>query len=369
MRRSGLLMLLVVLVTACAQAPRPGEPVRVILFIGDGVGTAYWSAARFARDRLAVEDFPVVGLMDTRSASHRVTDSAAGATVLSAGVRTYNGAIGVGPDSVALPGVLRLAAERGMSTGLVATCAITHATPAAFVGQVPNRAMQAKIAEQIAAADVTVLLGGGRGYFDGGLRADSVDLLTAMIRDYVYVEDGVGLRALDTDTVRKLLGLFAREHVPAAMAREPTLAEMTRAALAVLDANPAGFFVMIESSQPDWRGHENAPLDELMAEMLDFDDAIAEALAYRQRRPETLIIVVGDHETGGLTLVERRGELVARWGSTDHTAEWVPLFAVGPGAERFGGIVDNYVVGRLLLEHVAEGAPARLAARGRQRGQ
>lgn len=357
-----------------AQTP-PGAPPRVILFIGDGVGTAQWTAALFAADHtLAVQQLPVLGLVDTRASDSKVTDSAAGATAYAAGVRTFNGAIGVGPDSQPVPTVLEIARERGLATGLVATSTITHATPASFAAHVPSRAQEVEIARQMAARPITVLLGGGRQYFDPSRRPDSLDLIAAFKERGVYVESAADLAALKLDTVRALVGLFADGHMAGAAPRlaiqryadpaippdtvivpprRPTLPDMTRAALSVLERDPEGFFLMVEGSQPDWRGHENAPLDLLTAEMLDFDEAIRVALDYRARRPETLILVVADHETGGLALhYDEAGAFSAHYTTTGHSAALVPLFAVGPGAEAFGGIRPNHEIGRLLLERI-----------------
>lgn len=338
-------------------------PTRVILIVGDGAGTGYWTAAAFAADKLAVRQFPVSGLVDTRASNSKITDSAAAATAYGAGVRTYNGAIGVDPDTNAVTTVLEVARSRGMATGLVATSSITHATPAAFAAHVPNRNMHREIARQIVAADVDVVLGGGRKYFDGARRPDSLDLLTTIRDAYSVVATAEELRALDSQEVTRLFGLFATEHMPRAAARSPTLPEMTEVALAVLDHNPAGFFLMVEGSQPDWRGHDNEPLDVIAAEMLDLDAAIGVALDYQRRRPETLIVVTADHETGGLAVqfadptdhadhVAGPTDLVARYTTGSHTAEMVPLFASGPGAERFGGIKDNWRIGELLLDTV-----------------
>lgn len=341
-------------------------PTRVILFIGDGVGTAYWSAARFAQDRLAIEEFPVVGLVDTRSSSHKVTDSAAGATVYSAGLRTYNNAIGVGPDSVPVQTVLERAAEKGMATGLVATSTITHATPGSFGAHVPHRRMESEIARQLARQPLTVALGGGLKFFDGSA-PDADDLLPALRERFTFVTSGAELRALQLDTVRTLFGLFAAEGMPAAHeGRTPALAEMVGTALQLLDREPNGFFAMFEASQPDWRGHDNRPLDEVTAEMLDYDKAIRVALEYQARHPETLIVITADHETGGLSLVQdRSGGLEARYTTTGHTGSMIPLFAKGPGAERFAGVKDNYRIGQLLREVVEQ---ARTAPRAKAVG-
>jgi alkaline phosphatase len=347
-----------------------------------------------------------MGLVKTRSSDSKVTDSAAAGTALSTGVRTYDGAIGVDPDSNSVTTVLELAQGSGMATGLVATSSITHATPAAFASHVPDRNMGWEIARQLAEADVDVILGGGRRFFDPNTRPDSVDLHSDVTARYPYVETAAELANLKTNEIHKLFGLFAEDHMPAEPLRSPTLPEMTRAALEVLDHDPDGFFLMVEGSQPDWRGHDNEPLDAVVAEMLDFDRAVAVALEYQGSHPETLIVVVADHETGGLaiqqagsgrlmteaagaidstvarlaeisgfadpelailadsatgsmtrlsSLLRRRARemgdssvLVARYTTGGHTAQMVPLFASGPGAEQFGGIQENWRIGELL---------------------
>jgi alkaline phosphatase len=336
------------------EAVAQETPTRVILMIGDGAGAGYWTAAIYAANDLAVKQLPVGGLVDTRSSNSKITDSAAAATAYSAGIRTYNGALGVRPDSTVVPTVLELARDRGMATGLVATSSVTHATPAAFASHVPDREMMWEISRQMVDAEVDVVLGGGRAYFDPARRPDSLDLLGEIRADHTYVETADELAALNTAGVDRLFGLFTEEHLPAAPTRSPTLPAMTRAALEVLDHDPDGFFLMVEGSQPDWRGHDNAPMDAVVAEMLDFDQAIGVALDYQSRHPETLIVVTADHETGGLA-IQKSGaeELVARYTTGNHTAGMVPLFASGPGAEEFGGMKENREVGRLLMERVS----------------
>ncbi len=366
--RSVVALPLIAVTASCAAHSGPVQvqesPTRVILFIGDGAGTAHWTGAALAADGLAVTRFPVMGLVQTRASDSKITDSAAAATAYSGGVKTYNGAIGVDPDTNSVPTVLEIARDRGMATGLIATSSITHATPAAFVAHVPNRNMEFAIARQIAAADVNVILGGGRRFFDPDRRPDWLDLLSEVAANYAYVETEAELRGLDTSEVTKLFGLFSVEAMPPAPFRSPTLPSMTEAALAVLDKDPDGFFLMVEGSQPDWRAHDNDSLQAVVAEMLDLDQAIGVALEYQRRHPETLIVVTADHETGGLSIqmagqsdmtthaqhVGGASDLVARYTTGSHTAEMVPLFAAGPGAERFGGINDNARIGSLLIE-------------------
>lgn len=361
MRPRHLVILLAL--TGLGAVPYPGtqvpdRPDRVVVFIGDGVGVSYWTAARFAAGRLSVDRFRVMGLVDTRSSDSWITDSAASATAYAAGVRTYNGAIGVGPDSVPVPTVLEAARERGWATGLVATSSVTHATPAAFATHVVSRARQFDIAAQLAASGVDVLLGGGTRWFAGGTRPDGDDVLGALGRSHALVGTAEELRAVDLGSTTRLAGFFAADGMPPASERAPTLLEMTRAALEVLDHDPDGLFLMVEGSQPDWRGHDNQALEVVVGEMLDFDAAIGAALDYQDRNPGTLVLVVSDHETGGLALelapahARAPGDAPRPWAdytTTGHTAQMIPLFARGPGAEAFGGIRDNDEVGRILM--------------------
>ena len=351
---------------AATPAVAEAAPVRnVILLIGDGVGTAYWSAAKLYTDSLQVQRMPVVGLVDTRSSDSRVTDSAAGATVYAIGERTYNGAIGVGArcaamwrtDSLALKAdlagcdgretVLEFARTKGLGTGIVATSSITHATPASFVAHVPYRRMQPEIAAQIVARPADVMLGGGLGFFDGSLRPDSQNLMGALCQGAVCLTTAAELDAYRADD-RRLVGLFAKNQPEAAPTRQPTLPKMTQVALERLSRNPKGFFLMIEGSQPDWRGHANEPIQTVIDEMLDFDRTIGVVLDFARANPGTLVVVTADHETGGLAVGEQADTLTGAYTTDYHTGSMVPLFAYGPGAERFAGIQENYVVGRMI---------------------
>ncbi len=203
----------------------------------------------------------------------------------------------------------------------------------------------------MARQNIEVILGGGRRFFNG-TGPGSQDLFPTMT-GYTIVETADALAEIDLDEVTALVGLFEEGPMPAAPSRRPTLSEMTDVALQVLAKDPDGFFLMVEGSQPDWRGHQNQPLEDVVAEMLDFDAAIGRGLAYQREEPGTLIVVVADHETGGLAVGANAGDsLVGRYTTMGHTAQMIPLFAAGPGAERFGGIIDNYRVGELLIAAV-----------------
>lgn len=349
-RRPALLVALLTLAgTGCADQPE--RPDRIIFMVADGAGVTHWTLALFADSALAVGEFPVTGLVDTRGADHEVTGSAPGATAFATGRRSFMGAIGVGADSLPAETAVEIASARGMATGLITTTYVVDATPAAFAAHNPSRAELADIAAQMSEAGLTVLMGGGRRAFDASWRPDSVDLITQIRREHTYVETAEGLDGLDMDTVTSLVGLFAEGGMGIVPERSPTLSSMVQAALTVLDRDPDGFFLLIENEETDTQAHRNASADTVAAEMLDFDRAVGLALAYHREHPQTLVIVTADHETGGGTLVpgeNRAAEL--RYATGDHTAALVPLFAIGPGAEAFGGLKANDEVGRMLLQ-------------------
>jgi alkaline phosphatase len=329
-------------------------PTRIILFVADGGGVGYWTAAALTMDSLAVDEMPVLGLIETSSADRVVTHSGEAATAFATGFRSFYNAIAVGPDSQPRTTVLEVAQSHGMSTGLITTTELVDATPAAFASHVTNRGRKSEIARQMADHDVTVLLGGGRRAFERAMLPDSQSVLASMRRHYTYVEDAAGLAAVRPDTVHRLLGLFAPVDMPMAPSRRPSLATLARTALAVLDQNPRGFFVLIETEETDTQGHRNAPFDVIAREMRAFNETVRVGLDYQRRHPETLIIVLGDHDTGGLAVLQDSTHQVpvAAYLTGDHTANLVPLFASGPGSQAFGGIIRNDRIGQLLLQAV-----------------
>jgi alkaline phosphatase len=370
-------MSLAVALTSCASLPRvtaaPEDyPSRVILMLADGAGLTQWTAALHAGSPLSVQSMPVVGLIDTPSASHRVTDSGASATAYATGRRTVNRAVGVGPgcpeilrrDSAAvranpamcdpLESVLDVARARGRAVGIVTTASVIDASPAAFVARSPSRYWYDEIADQYVAAELDVLLGGGRGYFEGGSRYDRRNVMEALCQGAHCITTTDELDRYSPDD-RRLVGLFTGGAMPGVAERQPTLPRMVRAALERLDRNPAGFFGMFESEGTDDAGHSNVSLAEMVSEMIDFDRAVGVALDFARRTPGTLLVVLSDHESGGMSILERGDSVFAAYTTGGHSGTMVPLFAFGPGAERFGGIRRNDEVGRILMELVAGG--------------
>lgn len=353
-RRLALIVLLVVVATSCYAAAKPDN---IILLIGDGMGIGPVSAARCAgpgRDgRLAMDTMPYTGLALTYAANALVTDSAAAATALATGVKTTNGTISLDPEGKRLKTILEVANELGKSTGIISTKFITDATPACFVAHIDSRGRNVDIAEQIVASKVNVVLGGGRQYFlpkdAGGKREDNRNLLDeAKNRGFDVIDSA---EEMAESTSNRLIGLFA-PNIMTSERPEPTIEEMTSKAISILARNARGFFVMSEGGKIDSMGHGN-DAEGMVRELLMFDDAVRAALEFAKKDGRTLVVVTADHDTGGLAVREPDKDHPAftpGWVCTGHTANMVPIYAFGPGAERFTGTHDNTELPKIMAD-------------------
>lgn len=350
----------VLLGTACGPAgpaDRTGAgtdstptPTRVVVMIADGAGLSHWTMAYMADPSIGVSDMQI-GLVDTQGADHVVSGSAPTATAYATGVRTFMGAVGVGPDSLPVENATEAAAARGLATGLITTTSIVDATPASFALHSPTRYAFPELSRQLVDRELTVVLGGGRMSFDGRAQGDDGALMDRIRSGYTYVETIEELTAVDPPSTDRLFGLLAQGDMGIVPDRgETALTTMVEKALGVLDRDPDGFFLMIENEESDTQSHANADMDTLVGEMLDFTAAVQLVLDYQATHPETLVLVTSDHETGGVSLdYDDNRDVVMGYSSGSHTGIMVPLFARGPGAEAFGGILRNDDVGRALL--------------------
>ena len=302
---------LLALLCSAGSVMAESAPKNIIYMIGDGMGPAYTTAYRYFKDDPntkvvdpTVFDTILRGMAHTYPDDHTyVTDSAAGATALSSGHKSYNGAIAVDTDKKPVKTMLEVAKERGMTTALVATSQINHATPASFAShnesrrnydEIANDYIDNKIAGKL---PVDLMLGGGTKYY---VREDRNLVEEFKAAGYQYSDDFAAMNDLKQVPA---LGLFAEVGLPFALDENPTrLTQMTTKALDLLDdQNDKGFFVMIEGSQIDWCGHAN-DIACAMGEMDDFAKSIEQAKAYVDKNPDTLLVITADHSTGGLTL-------------------------------------------------------------------
>lgn len=281
----------------------PSRPKNLIIMIGDGMGPAYTSAYRYFKDNPDTEEVEqtvfdrlLVGMASTYPArvSGYVTDSAAAATALATGSKSYNGAISVDTQKQPLETIMEKAKKRGLSTGVAVTCQVNHATPAAFLSHDESRKNYDQIAASYINSNADVILGGGQKYFTPAM----LDAFTT--KGYQVLNDFSQLAAVNQT---KVLGLFAEIQLPWAV-DEPDahrLSTMTNKALTLLSQNPQGFVLMVEGSQIDWAGHANDIVD-AMGEMDEFAHAVEAVEQYVRSHPDTLMVVTADHNTGGMSI-------------------------------------------------------------------
>ncbi len=305
----------------------------------------YWNpkSSNFSR-------FKTVGLMETSSTSHKVTDSASGATAFSIGQKTHKRAIGVDSLDRPVKTILEELRDSGYQTGLISLTSITHATPASFYAHVPDRDMHEAIAADMVQSDVDFFAGGGWQYFRE--RKDSLDLIETLVNKGYEIDSTRFPDVLDKE---KKYGFFmAKESLPSKVdGRTDFLQNAAQVALDYFEQNDAPYFLMIEGSYIDWGGHaENAEM--VITEAVDFDQTIGRVLDKTATSSNTLVVVTADHETGGVSVgkyyeenkkgwkkVEVADTLAVNFNTNQHTAALVPVFAKGYGAEIFGGVYSN----------------------------
>jgi len=357
MLKPGRLLILIFLgifITSCYSTKKTGnrekpEIKNIILIIGDGMGLPHAYAAMTVSDKpLNIERCKITGLQKTFSSDNYITDSGAAGTAIATGVKTKNGAIGMDASGNRVKSILEIAEENGLATGLVSTSSVTHATPASFIAHQSSRGSYEDIAMDFLKTDIDVFIGGGYDHF--AKRKDKLNLIDSLkLRGYEV--DTSMVQVLSSRSM-KLAGLTAPVHNPYRLkGRGDMLPAASGKAIEILNKNPKGFFLMIEGSQIDWAAHANVA-DTLVDETLDFDKAVGVALDFARKEGHTLVVITADHETGGVTITggDREKQTVKLSFSTKgHTAAMVPVFAFGPGAEKFTGIYDNTELFKKLL--------------------
>ena len=369
-------ILALMLVTSCCNNSEP-KVKNVIYLIGDGMGFGAVTSLLLSEDEVTgFEQAPVIGLSETCSANNYVTDSAAGGTALATGTRTNNGFVGADPEGNQLTSVLRKAQDMGKKTGIVVNTTLTEATPASFYAGVTSRKMVFDIAKQFTESNVDVAIGGGLDHFIA--RPDSLDLTATLIeKGYDVFLNWETVLGTDSEKFVGILPLYdlhrreenngtasaaegqevclaaqlasLNEDVNAIHLSEPTvyLEKATVKALDILSRNNKdGFFLMIESAIIDGYGHNNDS-DGMIVEMKEFNRTLQNMIDYVNNNPETLLVVTADHETGGTGVYYNghnpgnEGPVKLKFSTSGHTGTIVPIFAYGPGAENFAGLMKN----------------------------
>ena len=289
------------------------KPKNVILFIGDGMSTPQRMTAnefsvKSGRGNLAMNALPFQATTRTCSATSLVTDSAAAATAIACGTKTYNGAMGVDAKGNRLESCAEVAKAAGRKVGIVTSVTINHATPSGFYAHRKNRGEGYAIGLDMIASGFDLFAGGGQSKPDdkeSPLYRGDLYKLAAEAGYTVIRQDVAAFKAL-TPASGKVWYAATPEAMPDTIDVDdwkgvPTLAEITEKSIALLAGSARGFFLMVEGGRIDWSGHANDAATNLR-EVLALDDAVKVALAFQAKNPETLVLITGDHETGGMTM-------------------------------------------------------------------
>ena len=284
------------------------NPKYIFLFIGDGMSfpqrmIAEEFSKQTGRGVLAMNTLPVHATTRTASANALITDSAAAGTAIACGSKTNNYVIGLAPDGKRLTSVAEIAREKGKKVGIISTVNINHATPASFYGHRSNRSQYYDLGLDLVASGFDFFGGGGIIHCNKGNKS-ILDLAAAA--GYKVVEGRKGLNSMTSGSKYIALANGRENPMSYFVSRRdsktiPALPEIVAKAIEILD-NRNGFFIMTEGGAIDWAGHANEAAANIH-DILEFDAAIKVALKFYRKHPgETLIIVTGDHETGGMTM-------------------------------------------------------------------
>jgi len=324
-----------ILFSLTATSAMAGPPKFVFFFLGDGMSSSQIQAteaylttvnggsATLATDlqkpenRLNMSKMPVAGMQTTYDAHALMTDSASSATAFSSGLKTLSGVIGMDEEkTVSYKSVAQLAHEKGRKVGVITSVSLDHATPAAYYASVSNRGYMNDIATQLANSGYEFFGGGGFASPEGPAReGDTANNIWTLLSGNGYEVRNThdSIMALKDAPRDKVVCINPFLQDSAAMpydidrinhyTNNLSLAEMTEVAIETLYSRKGkGFFIMVEGGKIDWACHANDAMATI-GDMLDFDNAVGVALEFYQKYPsQTLIVVTGDHETGGMTI-------------------------------------------------------------------
>ena len=309
------------------------HPVKnIILLIGDGNGLSQISSAVLANNgALSLTQLKSIGLIKTQSADDFTTDSAAAGTALATGKKTNNRAVGTDKTGASIENIAEILQKRGFSTGCITTDEITGATPASFYAHTKDRSDIKNISKDLTNSMLNLFVGGGASNFKDPILSEYFKLLPSVNGINVSSEEKIGV-------------FISEGGVPSVLdGRGDILANATKYGLEFLKKKNKPFFLMVEAAQIDSFGHANHTAG-IVAETIDFDKAITEALKFADTDGETLVIITADHETSGFSIPQGNIENHSIEGdfiSHDHTGTMVPLFAYGPQSQVFQGVYEN----------------------------
>ena len=367
-----ILMFPLVMASMSSCGEKEPEVKNIIYMIGDGMGLAQASLVKIEGKYAptAYDRAKNVALQTNYSANNRVTDSAASGTALATGYKTNNGTLGQTADGTRVESIMAKADAIGYESGIVVTCYVNHATPAAFYAHRESRNDNDGIVEDFMNSSVDVIFGGGKRFFNEYFAKNNTTYDEALkAKGFNILNDQSEMASVSEG---KVIGLFAETNIPLMrQGRGDYLPNATAKALEILTNNVAkdgkkGFVLMVEGSQIDGEGHSNN-IEGVLAETRDFAKAVSVAMDYADAHPGTLVVVTGDHETGGLSIPSHNTDFTMPesgisygFSTTGHTGIMLPIYLYGTGAERINGILDNTELSQQLqrMLGVWQDAPA-----------
>ena len=395
-------MAIAMMVTAGSCTQKDEKAKYIFLFIGDGMGNSHvsvtesylsWKEGKLGGEQLRMTTFPVYGTATSHSADKRVTDSSAAGTAIACGEKTNNSYLGVDPEGNPVESMSYVLKEDGYKIGIISSVPINHATPGSFYGHNISRNGYYEIMTEIPASGFEYFASAGILGYNGprgseGQVPDAEEFLEANGYNVCFGKEELAAAMENSDKI-----VFSQEYNRGVEPKnydstgdkpetETTLAEMVQAGIDFLgDEDP--FFIMCEGGEIDWASHSDKTMPMIIA-TIAFDEAIQTAYEFYLQHPdETLIVVTADHETGGVALgagnhhgninweviekswnenghsnnlrADENAKLNADahigWTTTDHTGGAVPVYAIGKGAEKFAGRMDNTdIKGKILGE-------------------
>lgn len=372
-----------------------GKPKYIFLFIGDGMGSTNvsvaesylsYKAGKFGGEQLTFTKFPVLGAADTYSANKHITCSSAAGTAISCGIKTNNKHLGVDPQGNPVENISEKLKKENYKIGIITTVPVNHATPAVFYAHNKNRNDYYNISKTIPETGYEFF--GGNGFLDyygeNGEEQSITDYLTAKGSTVCFGKEEY---EAEKDRAKQIIycqpgskETNASDYSSSGTdSSDCTLAEMTEMCLDFLGNGKEPLFIMCEGGQIDWTAHAHKTYG-MVKEILEFDEAVKVAYDFYTKYPdETLIIVTADHETGGATLGgsddSKRGasikwDIIEKakdkklgdednavlnddanigWATKGHAGGPVPVYAIGKGAGKFAGRIDNTDISKLIL--------------------
>ena len=320
------------------------RPKNIILLIGDGMGlAAMWAGHTLNGGVSNISQMRQIGICNTVSLDNYHTDSAAAATALATGKKTNNRSVGVDDKGNKLENIPEQLSTQGIACGVVTTDLITGATPSGFYAHRGDRGEADAIVSDLKNSPLRFLIGGAD---HSRPEIEPRWKTIATKAGYQVINDIQSLKTFPKDA--KVVCLTDNYHNE----KTSMLEESFPVALERLSTSEKGFFLMAEGAKIDSYAHGN-DLSGIYAEFRSFDRTVGQALEWADQNGETLVIVLADHETGGIALLDGSyhtpTELLVHFGTTDHTGIPVPVYTYGPSSYLFGGFTDNTRIAQTIL--------------------